>query len=173
MGFDINGISLTSGGSTLAMNNGGTAWMALDSNGILSRPQTPYFRGQLTGFSGLYNASGGNLLVTADENVGSCWNNSTGVFTCPVAGYYYANMAGIVSGAAQGVQATGYLQIVKNAGTYHFTHWNHVGGWTYVSLAGIVQAAAGDAISYSLFSFGTGGLYGAGGHGCYSIGLLA
>jgi len=166
MGFDIGGVAtLTSPGNTLAVNN----WMSVNANGILTRPLTPFFRGQLVGKGNPYNGGGGNMLVSADENVGSCWNNSTGYFTCPVTGYYMMTMGNIAN------QQAGYISMRRNGGDAHFTHWNFLGGsWHYVSLSGIVSCAAGDSLHWVMTGLtpSTTGFYGDGGHGMYSISLM-
>jgi len=173
MGFDINGITLSSAaGTTLAMNSGATNWMAVNANGILSRPQTPYMWGTTSGQAAIYNAGGGNLLVIANENIGSCWNNSTGVWTCPVAGYYMVAMGNIATGALQ-TNSYGYIGVFKNGVLYGHNHWNFGGNWHYLSLSSIVAAAAGDTIVWQLFSYVNAGIHGAGGHGSFSIALMA
>jgi hypothetical protein len=144
--------------------------MNVNANGVLTRPQTPFMRGKLTGLGNPYNAGGTPLKVTADENIGSCWNNTTGLFTCPVAGYYMATAAGIAA------QQAGYIFLRKNGGDMHFTHWNYgIGAWNYVSLSAILSAAAGDYFAWHLISLtpATTGFYGGDGHGMYSIALMA
>lgn len=168
MPFDVGGITLSSPLSNLVVNSGATNWMNVSNYGILNRPQTPYFRGQLTGLGAPYNAGGATLKVTADENVGNCWNNSTGLFTCPVAGYY------IVMGGSIASQQAGYVYLQKNGSNGHFTHWNHMGSWTYVSLSVIVPAAANDTFGWILTGLtpATAGFYGNSGHNMFAIGLL-
>lgn len=170
MPFDVGGVVLTSpSGTTLDMSSGATSWMAVNASGILTRPQTPFFRGQLTGKGGNYSPAGGHLLVTADVNFGGCWNDTTGYFICPVAGYY------IVTGGNIANTQAGYFYIQKNGVTMHYTHWNHVASWHYVSLSDIVSCAVGDTLRYLIGGLtpGTNGFYGAGGHCMYSIALMA
>lgn len=166
MGFDIGGAAAltSSSGTTLSMD-GASNWMSVNANGILTRGQTPFMRG---GFSGAGNPVTGVLLVTAGANIGSCWNNSTGNFTCPVAGYYMVTGSNIASAG------TGYFYIRKNGTSVHYTHWNHSSDWTYVSLSGIVSCAVSDTIQYFVGSVSAGsGFYGGGGHCMYSIALMA
>jgi hypothetical protein len=139
MGIDVGGIALTSPGTTLSMDSGATNWMKVNASGILTRPQTPFMRGQL----GTPGALSGLLPVKAGDSVGGCWNDSTSYFTCPVAGYYMATGAGIANTQA------GYFSIVKNGAGLYSTHWNHTTTWHYVSISGD------------------------GGHGMYSIALMA
>jgi C1q domain len=170
MGFDVGGVVLSSPGTTLSVDSAGAQWMAVNASGILTRPQTPYMRGQLTGRGSLYNGGGGSMLVTADVNFGNCWNNATGYWTCPVAGYYMTTL-----GALGGIQA-GYIEVQKNGVQTNFTHWNsNSNSWHYVSLSSIVNCAAGDTLRWLMSGLtpATNGFYGAGGHGMYSIALMA
>jgi hypothetical protein len=106
-------------------------------------------------------------------NVGNCWNNSTGLWTCPVAGTYLVGMGGIAAGSLHsGLPSYGYIYIVKNGATYHFSHWNHTSYWEYVSMSGIVYCAAGDTINFQI-NAGTGYFYGGGDHGNFYIALVA
>jgi hypothetical protein len=167
MGFDVGGVKLTSPTSTTFSVDAATNWMAVNANGIVTRPQTPFFCGQLNGRGSPYFAN--PLLVTADVNVGNCWNNSNGYFTCPVAGYYLVTGGGIASTQA------GYFDIQRNGLRQHFTHWNHTASWHYVSLSCIFYCALYDNIKYALLNTTPTsgvGFYGAGGHGMYSIALL-
>ena len=168
MPFDVGGVVLTSASGVLSVD-AASNWMKVNANGILTRPQTPYFRGQLTGLGTPYNAGGTPLKVTADDNVGGCWNNTTGLFTCPVAGYY------MVIGGNIAQNQAGYFNLQKNGSTVHFTHWNHMGGWHYVSLSCVVYAAVNDYFGWVLSGLtpATTGFYAQGGHCMYSIALMA
>jgi hypothetical protein len=167
MPFDVSGVVLSANGGVISVDSGATNWMKVNTNGIVTRPQTPYMRGQLTGLPAPYNAT--PLKVTADVNVGGCWNNAAGIFTCPVAGYY------MVQGGGLGGNQAGYFNILKNETIMHFTHWNHAGNWHYVNLSAVINAAVGDYFYYSLSGLtpATTGFYGAGNHGMYSIALMA
>ena len=173
MGFDIAGVATLSapGGNTLSLDGTVANIMKVNANGILTRSITPYMRGQITGqATNPYNAGGGPLLVIADVNTGNCWNNATGYFTCPVAGYYMA-----VMGSIAGPVSTAYPRIRKNGADYHYTHWNHASNWHFVSISAVVLCAASDNICFAVASYNpaTAGVYGAGGHQMYSIALLA
>ena len=171
MPFDVGGIRFTSPGGTTLSVDGAVNFMQVNASGIVTRPQAPYMRGQLSGKGGSpYNNGGNALLVTADVNRGSCWNNATGNFTCPVPGYYMATMGGICGPAGYG-----YPRIRKNGGDYVFGHWNHAANWHYVSLSAIVLCSAGDTIHFAIQagSPANAGIYGEGGHQMFSIALMA
>jgi hypothetical protein len=177
MPFDIDGIILTSpSGTTLDVNIGATNAMKVNANGVLTRPQTPHYRGQLTGLGAPY-FPGDNVALkgTAIVNIGSCWNNATGLFTCPVAGKYLIQIGHI------GYNPHGYYAIYKNGTNQGLNgHWNFGSGnqgngsWRYTSQATILPANAGDYFSFGLYSVAAGGgFYAAGGHGMQSITLMA
>lgn len=172
MAIDVNGVTLSSsGGTTLNMANGATNWMDVNANGIVTLPQRPYMA---AGFSGQATYYQGNPITfgAVVANRGGCWNNSTGLWTCPVAGFYLVTMSGIAAGSAQGVNSAGYIYINKNGATYAFNHWNLTGSWDGCNLTAIVQCAAGDTISMSIANASTSGWYGPGGHCCFGIALV-
>ena len=169
MGVDIAGVAtLSSPGTTLAVD-GASRWMNVNASGILTRPQSPFMRGQFVGKGTPYNAGGAALLVTADVNVGNCWNNANGYWTCPVAGYYMATLGAIASANS------GYPQFLKNGGVLHTNHWNHSGSWHYVTMSAIVYCEAGDNFCWVIASPSpaTAGFYAEGGHGMFSFALMA
>jgi len=170
MPIDINGVSISSStGSTLAIA-GASTWMNVNASGIVTRPQIPYMKAVLSGQGSFYRGSPvtfGNVVA----NVGNCWNNSTGQFTCPRSGYYLAGMSGIAAGSIHGTPSYGYFYLQKNGGVVHFSHWNHASYWEYVNLSGIIQCAANDTISFQINPT-TGYFYGGGDHGNFFITLL-
>ena len=171
MGFDIApGFTLTSpDGTTLSLDGTVANVMKVDASGIVTRSQTPYFRGQISGRGSYHNNAGGPLLVISDVNRGNCWNNANGIWTCPVAGYYIASMFSICGANS------GYLYLYKNGVNQRYTHWNHSGGWHNVTLSGVLQCAAGDTIDWRIGSYNptTTGVHGNGNHAMYSIALMA
>jgi hypothetical protein len=169
MGFDVGGITLTSpSGTTFSMDNGATNWMKVNADGILTRPQTPFMRGQLTGLGSPHVAN--PLMITAIENVGGCWNNATGKWTCPIDGYYMTQ-----SGHIAGNNGYGYFYLYHNGTIARYTHWNIPATWVYCTLSGIVKCAAGDTLWWGISGGGgaSWGFYGGGGHGMDSIALMA
>jgi hypothetical protein len=81
--------------------------MTIDSSERIVMPSQPMFYATtinavsggslVTGVTGIYNAAGGSATDYAGmsfakiwSNIGSHWNNSTGQFTCPIAGRYLA-----------------------------------------------------------------------------------
>lgn len=174
MPLDVNGITL-SGGSTFTMASGATTLMGVDATGIITRPQTPYVRMQTSGQATYYYTNSGYMTFgSIDQQVGSNWNNSTGLWTCPVDGYYLV-LFNAIGANANGI-SYGYPWIYKNGGSYVYSHWNVGSGWDSMSLSAVVKCAAGDTIGYRVWSAGgagTGnGVYGPGNHCHYGIALL-
>lgn len=171
MPVDVNGVTLAAVGSTFSCSNGATTLMGVDANGVITRPQTPYVRMQTSG-QGTYYSANPMVFGSVDQQVGSNWNNSTGLWTCPVAGYYLVVMNFI--GANYNGGTYGYPYIYKNGATYVYSHWNEAGAWDSVSLSAVVQCAASDTIKFAIFGAGASGngAYGAGNHCHYGIALL-
>jgi hypothetical protein len=90
MGFDIEGITLTSpGANSLAITNNSNT-MTFNSSGRLLVPGTPVFTASGTNVEWEYKASAGWYTVTYNSilnNVGSCMNTN-GRFTAPITGRY-------------------------------------------------------------------------------------
>lgn len=174
MALIIDGKTLSStDGTSLSLSDRDTNWLNVSSNGIMTQKQRPYMRAVLSGQGAFYRANTVTFGLVL-ENVGSCWNNTTGRFTCPVAGRYLVGMSAIGSGSANATSAAisyGYLYILKNDVTYHFTHWNHTSYWEYVNLSGIVDCNAGDSIKFMVDAL-YGYVYADGGHGNFFITLL-
>ena len=77
-------------------NKAGTQAMSIDTAGRVSLPKSPAFYAHTySGTDGTRTngtASTASLTYsTVTTNDGSCWNNTTGEFTCPVAGRYFVS----------------------------------------------------------------------------------
>lgn len=170
MPININNIALTSTNNIFNIISNEATWLSATTNGIIRTPQRPYMKARLADQGNFYR---GNPVTFGSviANVGNCWNNSTGYFTCPIAGKYLVGMGGIAAGSLNGTLSYGYFYIMKNGGVYHFSHWNHTSYWEYVSMSGIVNCNAGDTISFQIHpSYGY--WYGGGDHGNFYICLL-
>lgn len=174
MALNINGISLTSpAGTTLEAANGATSWLKIDATGRVTKGQTPLlvgaFNGQATTLSvgkAVFGSVVWNLPTAAPP-----WNNSTGNFTCPIAGRYLVYMAGIAQ------SGTGYFGILKNGVNICFSHWNHTTIWVPVQTSAVLYCALGDTISFCInappiVASNSSGWYGAGQHGSFAISLM-
>jgi hypothetical protein len=126
--------------------------MRIDASGRITKPYQPfarvYYRNVAT-----YTVSSGQIIPfnTADENVGNCFNTSTGRFTCPVAGTYLCMSA--IELIVPNTDWTFNYGVAKNAsfiaGVYEGTpaksYWS---GRTYA----MVTCAAGDFLDFRLLT---------------------
>ena len=122
--------------------------------------------GYVTTGVNLYVDGGANLEV----NNGNHWNNSTGVWTCPVAGRYWCYAAFLIDDN-QGAATLARFGFKKN-GSEFFISYNHDKyGSSYGGMAtagGIFNCAANDTIT----CVATHGKFHAGGESSFSICLL-
>lgn len=180
MPINVGGITLSSsGGATFSIDNGATPWLKVDSSGRMTREQPVFYHG-IFGGQGINYFTYPVKPATVRENRGGAWNASTGLFTCPVAGKYLVGMNGIAAGQGQGNGAShGYFAIMKNGGTYVYSHWSTGGYWGHVTESCIMDCALGDTISFSIntspgpqASPQVNGWYAQGDHGNFFIGLM-
>ena len=128
----------------IALYNGGTASrterMRIDSSGYVTMPFQPAFYGFRNGG----NVTGTNTVVhnAVITNIGSCYNASTGVFTCPVAGVYEV----FAGGHAENSQPT-VMQISQNNVTKSEEYQNGA-AYGSMTLFAILSCAANDQIRH-------------------------
>jgi hypothetical protein len=127
--------------------------MRINSSGYVTKPYQPFARVALRGVTS-YVVSSGQIIVfnTADENVGSCFNTSTGRFTCPVAGVYVCMSAielSVPSNSGWSINYSLYKNASNIAGVYEGTpatsYWL---GKCY----GMVTCAANDILDFRLLT---------------------
>jgi hypothetical protein len=149
MGIDINGLTISSVSSGIQINPGVT----FNSSGFA-------YNAALPGYSGWKDISGNDIqysAVSGWEINATAWsggglNTSTGVFTCPVAGYYAVGFNGIANGGSVGWDdgATyGYAGFAKNGALSYYIHWNlsSTNGWNQCGGSSLFQCAANDTLA--------------------------
>jgi len=144
--------------STLGIENiqhtNGTSAMTVDTSGRIAMPKVPAFA--VRGYGSLQNAAtvngftvgtGTDIIynyTSIDINRDSAFNNSTGIYTVPVAGLYQVQ-------AGYGYKSsTNYLRLGLFLTANDNTTNGHLAGWSYndgnhynVHMATIVEATVG------------------------------
>jgi hypothetical protein len=166
----------TNSGANFTFNSGGTERMRIDSSGRVTTPNQPSFTG--TGLfpstSGAYVDLNTNIRTTnIHHNVGSHFNNSTGVFTCPVAGMYSV-FASLLIDDDSGTSELCRANWRKNGSPKFWIYDNQRSVSTpgrYEGMAvtgGLIQCAANDTITL----VAVGGAFHAAGESTFSIHLI-
>jgi len=138
----------------LAFRTNDTERMRIDSSGRVTMPYQPAFSAYPSSKSISGNGSETDILMENTlYNNGSHYNTSTGIFTCPVAGYYFASaMARWETGA---FTQSSYIRlyISKNNSNYNSTYIHCINGnneawqnYMGMSVSGVVKCAANDTL---------------------------
>ena len=152
-------------GVTGAMNTSSTLSavsgnFSIDSSGRVTTPYQPMvYASKTTGnWANYYNGGAGTTFVfdTAPVNVGSSYNTSTGIFTCPVAGYYRV-ISSILMGNASG---TSGFYLYKNGSGYGQGSYAYVGGNNVqTGFSWNINCAASDSLKIVAWCSQSGGSY--------------
>lgn len=130
----------------VAIQNNGTTGLNIDASGRVTMPLQPTFYGYRD--AGNVTATSVVLHNNIRVNVGSCYNASTGVFTCPIAGVYEI----FVGGHGENSQPV-VLQIQLN-GTSITEEYANGASYPSVTAFAITSCAVNDQIR-SVVSTGT------------------
>ncbi len=129
--------------------------LTLDNAGRVLLPNQPAVCAYKSSTHGSNGASATTVLWdTVGLNNGNCYNPSTGLFTCPVAGRYRITAHGINAVATNnGIFTYNQLYVNKNGGGYGGATYAYTDG--YASCAGtwLVNCAAGDTLAITASSF--------------------
>jgi hypothetical protein len=119
--------------------------MRIDSSGRVTTPAQPAFYGGRT--AGDVSPNTVFVMNDAQINIGSCYNTSTGSFTCPVAGVYFASFGVMTQSAYSGDIDFFYIQ--KN-GVNIVSNYTTGRNATYQRIAAtvLINCAANDTIRF-------------------------
>lgn len=138
-------------------NTGGTTAMTIDSSGRISQPATPSFFA--TRDAGTFTANNSVIIFNSvRHNIGSHYDNTTGVFTVPVDGIYLINFS-LISGNTSLVE--GEIQVNGNRILNGRNYSGASGTQNAISGSAVLQLSANDAVRILLL--GSSSIYGSGG----------
>ena len=136
---------------SLRFGTAGTAnRMKIDSDGYVTKPNTPYFHVQASpSISNTPFDNGLKQFANVRSNNGSHYDNSTGVFTVPVAGFYFFS-ASLWSQNSDANNGNNYALIIRRDSNgnneIQFAGANHHDQWDNLMMAAGYYCAVGDQI---------------------------
>lgn len=168
MAINIGSSTITASGSGVNLNS-----LNFDGNGYMSVGGLPGYSGWKDIAGNDYQSSTGSgwPINNAIWNVGL--NTSTGVFTCPVAGYYAVGFNGIANGGSNISNTYGYAAFAKNGVLNYWIHWNvgNTNPWNQGGGSSVFNCAAGDTLALFINQSPTptaGAYYGGPNYGWYA-----
>jgi hypothetical protein len=144
MGLDISGSTILAAGSGLTINSG----FSINASGYAAPTNLPGYSGYRSGGS-LYYSTGSGWIINGTSWNSIALNTSTGVFTCPVAGFYAVGFNGIAIG--YGTEGSyGYAGFGKNGALSYYIHWNLADGnaWQQSGGSSVFNCAVNDTLSF-------------------------
>ena len=141
------------------VSSGGTTAVTIDSSGRVFKPAQPSFHANKSGHLAEINGTNRIESWTTTHNIGSHYNQTTGVFTAPVAGIYFFAMNWMHNNPGGDLQLHGY----KNSSVVIRANQTAAGAsWNQDYLGALYQMSANDTWSWHLYSSGTStyGVYG-------------
>ena len=144
---DIGGIRYAQGTDTMQFRAGNDVRMSIDGSGRIFKPNQPSFLA--TGNDDSYVTTSPVPFPTVKYNIGSHYNNSTYIFTAPVAGrYFFHAHVGLVNGGS-GNQIYPWFSV--NGSQVMYTYQNFQTTWySSAHLTCIFNLSANDTVQVTL-----------------------
>ncbi len=138
----------------------GSTRFSVDATGRPYTPNRPLFSGMRLVTAAWENYPSNSIWIANSSflNNGNHYNTSTGLFTCPISGFYRVS-AGILTGQPN---TWGSLMYYKNgAYSYHLAHFNAnaTSAWATISYSVVVQASTNDTLGVGVYTNGGACVY--------------
>ncbi len=160
MSVSTLGAGANTNSKLLNLSVDGNTKFSVDAAGRTYTPNRPFFSGQRLVTAAWENYPSNSIWIanTPFVNNGNHYNTSTGLFTCPITGFYRIS-AGILCGQPN---TWGSLMYYKS-GSYsnHLAHFNAnaTSAWATISYSVIVQAVATDTLGVGVYTSGGASFY--------------
>ena len=140
------------GTGIVALGDGTTDSLIVDSSGRVRMPSQPYVRAIVTNNATYTSGFNDIAFNSVSDNVGSHYNSSTYTFTAPVAGNYLVQAQCQITSQIDNGSWAFNLGIYKNNALYTGTYQSPTISKTYMkhSVVGIVKMAVSDYVNIKL-----------------------
>ena len=146
------------GGQSVILGINDTTQLKVDGNGRVSMPSQPAFQA----YRDAGHVTNNQVIVFNGVrfNIGSCYSNSTGRFTAPIAGRYQFNTHTML---VNGTGGDHQISFRVNGGNYSTLNPGNGTFNVAFGLSEVIQLAAGDYVDVYYYDSQSNSIYGSGG----------